>query len=133
MRNYQTDLIYKDLSFKIVGLLYDIHNELGRYCNEKQYGDKLEELLKTNNIKYQREFILPSSFSSEMKGRNKVDFIVDDKIILEFKNKRRLERLDYYQLQRYLKAADKKLGILVNFHQQNLMPKRIINSSKINY
>lgn len=132
MRNYQ-DLIYKDLSFKIVGLLYDTHNELGRYCNEKQYGDKLEELLKENSIKYNREFALPVSFSSEMKGRNKVDFIIDDKVILEFKNKRRLDRLDYYQLQRYLRAADKKLGMLINFHQQNLMPKRIINSSKINY
>lgn len=133
MKNHQPDLIYKELSFKIVGLLYTIHNELGRYCNEKQYGDKLEELLKSNSIKYQREFILPISFSSEMKGRNKVDFIVDDKIILEFKNKRRLERLDYYQLQRYLRAADKKLGIIVNFHQQNLTPKRILNSDKIDY
>jgi len=133
MINYQNNLIYKELSFKVVGLLYAIHNELGRYCNEKQYGDKLEELLKANGIKYHRELTLPSSFSSEMKGRNKIDFIVEDQIILEFKNKRRLERSDYYQLQRYLRAADKKLGMLINFHQQNLMPKRIINSSKINY
>mgnify|MGYP001597263363 CR=1 FL=1 len=132
MKNYQ-DIIYKELSFKIVGLLYAVHNELGRNCNEKQYGDKLEELLNANNIFHKREFILPPSFSSELKGRNKVDFIIDDKIILELKVKRRVGRIDFYQLQRYLRALDKKLGILVNFQQLNLTPKRILNSDKIDY
>ena len=132
MKNYQ-DLIHKELSFQIVGLLYTVHNELGRNCNEKQYGDKLEELLDTNNVPYKREFILPPSFSSELKGRNKVDFIIDDKIILELKVKRRVGRIDFYQLQRYLRALDKKLGILVNFQQLNLTPKRILNSDKIDY
>ena len=96
MKNYQ-DLIHKELSFQIVGLLYTVHNELGR------------------------------------KGRNKVDFIIDDKIILELKVKRRVGRIDFYQLQRYLRALDKKLGILVNFQQLNLTPKRILNSDKIDY
>lgn len=117
----------------LFGLLYEVHNELGRYCNEKQYSDKFEEFLKKNKVEYQREFILPLSFPSEKMGRNKVDFIVDNKIILEFKNKRRSDRTDYYQLQRYLRAADKKLGILVNFRQLNLVPKRILNSSKKDY
>ena len=133
MKNYQDNLIYKELSYALFGLLYEAHNELGRYCNEKQYGDKFEELLKKNKIEYQREFTLPLSFSSESQGRNKADFVIDNKIILEFKNKRRLDRTDYYQLQRYLRAADKKLGILVNFRQLNLAPKRILNSSKKDY
>ncbi|MBU2082243.1 GxxExxY protein [Patescibacteria group bacterium] len=132
MKNYQ-DLIYKELSFKIVGLLYTVHNELGRNCNEKQYGDKLEELLKSNGILYERELVIPPSFPSEAKGRNKADFIVDDKIVLEFKVKRRVGRVDFYQLQRYLRALNKKLGILVNFQQLNLTPKRILNSDKIDY
>ena len=132
MKNYQ-DLIYKELSFKIVGLLYAIHNEFGRNCNEKQYGDKLEELLKNNGIPYERELILSPSFSSEAKGRNKTDFVIDNKIILELKVKRRVGRIDYYQLQRYLKALNKKLGILVNFQQLNLTPKRILNSDKVDY
>jgi len=133
MKNYQDNLIYKELSYMLFGLLYEVHNELGRYCNEKQYGDKFEEFLKKNKVEYQREFILPLSFPSEKMGRNKADFIVDNKIILEFKNKRRSDRTDYYQLQRYLRAADKKLGILVNFRQLNLAPKRILNSSKKDY
>lgn len=133
MKNYQNDLVYKDLSFKIVGLLYTTHNDLGKYCNERQYADKLEGLFKANNISYQRELVLPPSFSSEMQGRNKIDFVIDNKIILELKSKRRIERADYYQLQRYLRAFDKKLGILVNFRQKNLAPKRILNSAKKDY
>ena len=42
------DLIYKKLSYEITGILFEIHNELGRYCNEKQYGDILETKLKKN-------------------------------------------------------------------------------------
>lgn len=133
MKNYQNDLIYRDLSFRIVGLLYTTHNDLGKYCNERQYADKLEGLFKVNNISYQRELALPPSFSSEMQGRNKIDFVIDNKIILELKSKRRIERADYYQLQRYLRAFDKKLGILVNFRQKNLALKRILNSAKKDY
>jgi len=47
-----TSLIYRDLSYKITGLLFEVHNELGRYRNEKQYADKFEEILKREKIKY---------------------------------------------------------------------------------
>jgi GxxExxY protein len=122
------DLLYKDLSYKINGLLFKVHNELGRYKNEKQYGDKFELLLNENNIKYKREFILPPSFSGENKNRNKVDFFIEDEIIIDFKAKTIITKEDYFQMQRYLDASSKKLGIIVNFRFKYLKPKRIINS-----
>jgi hypothetical protein len=48
------DLIHKDLSYKINGILFDVHNKLGRYCREKQYGDLLETLLKEQKIAYDK-------------------------------------------------------------------------------
>lgn len=122
-------LIYEDLSYKIRGILYKTHNELGKYCNEKQYCDLLENILKKNNLKYEREKILPKMFEEEEKGRNKIDFLIEDQIILEIKAKRMLLKEDYFQLKRYLVALNKKLGILVNFRSQYLNPKRILNSS----
>lgn len=44
------DIIFKDLSFKIVGILFEIHNELGRYKNEKQYADRFEYILKEKKL-----------------------------------------------------------------------------------
>ncbi len=124
-------LIFKDLSYKINGLLFDIHNELGRYCNEKQFCDALEDKLKQNNITYEREKVLPPSFEGEKNGRHRVDFIIENKIIIEAKVKRYLDKEDYYQLQRYLKAFQKQLGILVNFRDERIKPKRVLNSDGI--
>ncbi|PIR92182.1 GxxExxY protein [Candidatus Falkowbacteria bacterium CG10_big_fil_rev_8_21_14_0_10_44_15] len=123
------ELIYKDLSYTIAGLLFEVHNELGRYCNEKQCADLFEGKLKEHGIAYEREKILPKFFTEENFGRNRIDFIIEDKIIIEFKCVRVLERREYYQIQRYLKALNKKLGLIVNFRDKYLKPKRVLNSA----
>lgn len=122
-------IIYQELAYKINGVLFFVHNELGRFCNEKQYGDAIERKLKDLDIKYERELILPSSFCGEVRGRNKVDFLIDDKVVLEIKAKNFVGREEYYQVRRYLDAIGKKLGLLVNFRNRNLIIKRILNSN----
>jgi GxxExxY protein len=117
-------LIYPQLSYKINGILFTVHNQLGRFCNEKQYCDLIEEYIKKLNLKYEREKDLPPSFENELKGRNRVDFTIEDKIILEIKSKRMFDRDDYYQIKRYLQAFNKKLGILVNFRDRFIKPKK---------
>jgi GxxExxY protein len=129
MDNNFTKLIYSDLTYEIRGVLFKIQNELGRFCNEKQYADAIENKLKELKINYKREETIPPSFEGELKGRNKVDFIIEDKLILELKAKRILEKEDYYQVRRYLDAFNKKLGLLVNFRQKMIQVKRILNSS----
>jgi len=123
-----TRLVYPDLSYRINGVLFATHNELGRFCNEKQYSDYIESYLKKFKIKYERERVLSPSFSEELKGRNKIDFLIEDKIILEVKAKHVLTRDDYYQTRRYLMALNKKLAIIVNFHKKYIIPQRILNS-----
>lgn len=78
-------------------------------------------------LPYTREAGLKPSFEREHPRRNIVDFIIDDKIVVELKAKRVVTREDYYQMKRYLVACKKKLGILVNFRQQYLSPKRVLN------
>ena len=55
LHNVMTDLIYSDLTYKINGILFTVHNQLGRYCNEKQYGDLIEKLLKDLKMLFERE------------------------------------------------------------------------------
>ena len=45
-------IIEPELSYKIVGICFDTHNTLGRYCREKQYCDYIEDKLKENKISY---------------------------------------------------------------------------------
>lgn len=117
-------LIYPELSYKITGLLFSVHNSLGRFCREKQYQDAIEEALKKENIKFEREKVISVA---ENIGINKADFLIDDKIILECKARAIVTKEDYYQVLRYLKFSEKRLGLLVNFRNTYLRPKRIVN------
>lgn len=121
------DILYPELSYKICGLCFNIHNKLGRYRNEQQYADAFEKLLKTNKIKYVREGPLPPSFSGEKERRNIPDFLIEDKIIIDLKAKEFTEKQDYFQMQRYLVSCNKELGLIINFRRKYLYPKRILN------
>ena len=62
-----------------------------------------------------------------MPAGNIPDFIIDKKIILEIKAKRIITKDDYYQVKRYLVSSNLQLGIIVNFRQKYLSPKRVLN------
>ncbi len=127
MTSVEGKLLFETETFIINGILFSTHNDIGRYCNEMQVADRIEFYFKEKKIKYQRELILPPSFEGERNGRNKVDFLVFGEIILEIKSKRFLSKEDYFQVQRYLHAINKKLGILVNFRDERIHPRRILN------
>lgn len=122
----QNKLIYEELSYLLNGFLFAVHNRLGRFAREKQYGDAFEQLLQQATIPHQREFAIQHA---DLPNRSNVaDFIIDEKILLEFKSKPRLFREDFSQVLRYLKCSGLKLGILVNFRSPVLKPHRILNS-----
>ena len=95
--------------------------------NEQQYSDSLENLLKLENIKYEREKPLPPSFEGEKDRRNIPDFIIENTIILDLKAKRVITKDDYYQMKRYLNVYKKELGLIINFREYYLKPKRVLN------
>ena len=121
------DIYYPELSYKLVGLCFKVHKELGRFCREKQYADKFEQLLKNTDVNYAREFEIINLKPDSPKG-NKVDFLIEKKIILDTKAKNFITKEDYFQMQRYLRGANFKLGLIVNFRSAHLKPKRVLNS-----
>lgn len=112
-------LIYPKLSYLLTGVCFEVHNKLGRYAREKQYGDCFEEKLSQLKISFIRE-------SSIMNSGNRVDFLVDNKVVVEFKTKPVITKDDYYQVQRYLQSSGVKLALLVNFRSKFLKPARVI-------
>ncbi len=115
----KSELIHPELSYLITGICFEAHNELGRYAREKQYGDFIEVKLKELKILYKREISVSDT-------GNILDFLIDDKIVLELKAKRIITKDDYYQIQRYLQICDLRLGILVNFRDTYIKPHRIV-------
>ena len=131
-QNNTEKLVYPRLSYDLCGIMFGIHNKLGRYCSELQYGDALEKVLQDRKIQYDRELFLKECFEGEKPRRNKVDFLIDNKIIVELKCRSFLSKEEYFQVKRYLISARKKLGLLVNFREKYLKPRRILNSQVIN-
>lgn len=120
------EIIHKDLCYEIVGICFKIQADLGRFCRERQYCDKFEKILINLKKNHKREFLLEKLESNDIKG-NRMDFTVDDKILIDFKAKNFITKEDYVQMQRYLRSADLKLGLIVNFRETHLKPKRVIN------
>lgn len=125
---FRKDLYYPDLSYRLNGLFFKTHAELGRFKLERHYCDRIAELLTENNIKFVREKDLKNIFDeTELKG-NIPDFIIENCIIVDAKHKPILTKKDYYQMMRYLEIADFPLGIIVNFRAHYVSPKRIVNN-----
>lgn len=117
--NITNKVIYPEISYLITGVCFEVHNELGRYCREKQYSDEIERKLKTIKLLYKRELLVKGT-------GNILDFLIDDKIVLEVKAKRIITKEDYFQTQRYLQVLNIKLGLLVNFRDKYIKPVRIV-------
>jgi GxxExxY protein len=122
------NIYYPELSYEIAGLLFKVHNSIGRFKSERQYCDVFEELLKENKIIYSREIELKKLFDNIIENGNIPDFIIEDKIIIDFKVKKFITKEDYYQMLRYLETVNFPLGLIVNFRSTYLKPKRVINS-----
>jgi len=120
-------VVYPELSYLICGLCFVTQNQLGRFRSERQYADYLESLLREKGIVYQREMALAPSFINERRNRNKPDFLIEGKIVLDVKAKRLITKDDYYQMKRYLVSGRKRLGLIVNFRPRYVVIKRVLN------
>jgi GxxExxY protein len=114
------EFLYGNLTYKINGILYAVHRELGPYAREKQYCDLAETKFLSEGVPYKRELLVGDS-------GNILDFIVYGLIPLEFKAKPFLTKEDYYQIQRYLQTLNLRLGLLINFRTSRLLPKRVLH------
>lgn len=118
--HHKSDFLYADLTYAINGILIEVYKEIGPYSREKQFGDRLEIKFKERKVLFRREVRIGDS-------GNVIDFIIEDKIILELKTVPFLIREHYDQVKRYLYQTNLKLGILVNFRDKSLSPKRVLN------
>jgi GxxExxY protein len=124
---FNNKILYPKEGYEITGICFRVQKEIGRFGRERQYCDLLEEFFKELSIPYLREFEIKNFVSDSPKG-NRVDFLVYNKIIIEVKAKNFVTKEDYIQLQRYLKAANLELGLLINFRSVHLKPYRVLNS-----
>ena len=121
-------IIFKEESYKIVGICMEIHSGLGSGFLEAVYSEVIAKEFIKQKIPFEREKKLDIYYNGEKLNKTyRVDFLCFDEIIVEIKSSVFLHENFSKQLQNYLKATNKKLGILVNFGEKSLNYKRIIN------
>ena len=123
----RNDLIYPELCYEIVGVLYDVFNVVGSGHRESIYQKSLEMAFKEKNIKYEAQVYAPVMYKEKVVGKNYLDFLVDDKIVLEIKKDTIFRKAFIDQVYTYLKANKLKLGIIANFTREGVRFKRIVN------
>jgi GxxExxY protein len=100
---------------KIIGVFYEVYNELGYGFMESVYEKSLQSALNAAGLKALRQIEIPVSFRGQSVGDFSADMLVEDCILLELKSAKALDRSHEAQLLNYLRATDIEVGLLLNF------------------
>lgn len=122
------DLIYKELSYKIVGCAMEVHNQLGYGFLEKVYENALLFELKNKNTEVKNQIPIKVHYKGNIIGNYIADVLVEDKVILELKSVEKIIDSHIAQTINYLKATGLKLAIIINFGKEKLEYERIVLS-----
>lgn len=121
------EILFKDESYKIIGICMEVHKLLGRGFLEIVYKDALEYEFTINNIPYEREREFCIQYKDKiLPHKYYADFVLYNKIILEIKAVNGIIDEFVKQTLNYLAASKCKLGLIVNFGEDSLKYKRVV-------
>lgn len=117
-------LLYKELTFPIIGAAMEVHRVLGPGFLESVYEEALAHEFKLRKIEYERQVKLDVRYKTVVAGKFRADFLINQKIVVEIKATKGLTEIDEAQLLNYLKGAGYQVGLLLNFGTPSLQHKR---------
>ena len=106
---------YRELIYKIIGVYYDVYNELGHGFLESVYQKSLGLALKSAGLEACWPIAIPVRFRGHEVGHFEADMLIEKCVLLELKATRALDRSHVAQLRNYLRATDIEVGLLLNF------------------
>ena len=108
-------LKHKELTETIIGVFYEVYNELGHGFLESVYERAFEVALTSKGFNVLRQIEIPVWFRGQKVGDFTADVLVDKRVLLELKAARTLDSSHEAQLLNYLRATEIEVGILFNF------------------
>jgi GxxExxY protein len=118
MTSAQHSLKHAELTERVIGIFYDVYNELGYGFLESIYEESLTIALREAGLKVSRQLPIPVWFRGHTVGEFRADLLVENNVRLELKSARTLEPTHEAQLLHYLKSTEIEVGLLVNFGQR---------------
>ena len=116
-----------ELTHKTIGCAMEVHNQMGNGFQEVVYQRALSIELHLNHIQHEREVEMPLEYKGYNVGTRRVDFFVEDKVMVEIKAIEKLEGVHKAQAINYCEAYNIADGLLINFGAQRLQYHRVFN------
>ncbi len=119
---------HEELTHKIIGCAMQVHRTLGNGFQEVIYQRALAIELDHEGIDFEREKVMPIFYRDIEIGTRRVDFFIDNKIMVEIKARTELDDTHLNQAMNYLEAYKMRIGLLINFGGNSLQFKRVHNN-----
>lgn len=124
---------YEDLTYKIIGCAMEVHKYLGNGFQEVVYQRALAIEMQMQGIDFSREHEMSLQYKGHDIGTRRVDFFVEDTIMVEIKAIINLEDVHLAQAMNYVEAYNLEIGLLINFGSKSLQHKRVHNNNSLNH
>ena len=122
---------YPELTRKIIGAAMKVHSTLGNGFQEVIYQRALALEMPEHGLSFQRELEMPIFYAGEEIGTRRVDFLVEDRVLVEIKALVKLEDVHLAQAINYLEAYLLEIGLLLNFGAKSLEFRRLIKTRPV--
>ena len=119
---------YEDLTRRVIGCAMEVHRRLGNGFQEVIYQRALAIELTLAGIKFKREMEMLIHYRERLIGKRRVDFFIEDKVMLEIKAVIEMNDANLAQAMNYLEVYKKEIGLLINFGARSLQFKRVHNN-----
>ena len=121
---------YEELTHQIIGLAMKVHSAIGMGFQEVIYQRCLNIEFEKNDVPFVREFEMPVLYEGIQVGTRRVDFLIDQKIMVEIKAVSELLDVHLAQAKNYLEAYELEIGLLINFGSSSLEFKRLFGKGQ---
>ncbi len=119
-----------DLTARIIGCAMEVHRYLGNGFQEVIYQRALDIEMRLQGLTFSREHEMDIFYKRELIGSRRVDFFVEQKVMVELKAISQLEDVHLAQAINYLEAYGLEIGLLINFGNTSLQFKRVMKPNK---
>ena len=119
------------LCYKLNGICMNIHNQVGPGFPERYYQKALEIELGVEGIEFESQRPIPILYRESQIGMNYLDFLIEEKLILEIKSVNALTNVHLFQVLKYIGYTGLDAALLVNFGGEKLVHKRILPTEKM--
>ena len=109
------ELLFSDVTEKIIGAAFEVHNALGKGVSEKTYENALALRLQILGLRVSQQKELPVMFEGQEVGNQVVDLLVEECVVVEIKAVQNISKSHEAQLLGYLKNTHFQIGLLINF------------------